>query len=129
MLAQRNVASAITVEVARKCEALTSKAFPPRELPAADSAEGPRLDEQNYFKKCVANGGRAPDAFPKGGNERHHELAPFGGAYARLVPKPAAYGVAPGRGAVVVHSLVQRHQPRVTELRELRRIQSVVRGV
>jgi hypothetical protein len=67
MLAQTNVASAITVELARKCEALTSKEFPPREVgnPAAGSAKGSGLDEQNYFKKCVANGGRAPDASPK----------------------------------------------------------------
>jgi hypothetical protein len=69
MLAQTNVASAITVKVARKCEALTSKAFPPREVgnPAAGSAKGSGLDEQSYFKKCVANGGRAPDASPKEG--------------------------------------------------------------
>jgi hypothetical protein len=69
MLAQTNGASAITAEVARKCQALTSKAFPPREVgnPAAGSAKGSGLDEQNYFKKCVANGGRAPDASPEEG--------------------------------------------------------------
>ena len=69
MLAQTNGASAIAAEVARKCQALTSKAFPPREVgnPAAGSAKGSGLDEQNYFKKCVANGGRAPDASPEEG--------------------------------------------------------------
>ena len=62
-----NDASAITVEVARKCQALTSKAFPPREPgnPAAGSARGSGLDQQNYFKRCVTNGGRADDAPPK----------------------------------------------------------------
>jgi hypothetical protein len=69
MLAQTNVTSAVTVEVARKCEAYTSKAFPPRVIgnPAAGSAKGSGLDEQNYFKKCVANGGRVHDASPKEG--------------------------------------------------------------
>jgi hypothetical protein len=64
MLAQTNVGSAVTAEVARKCEAYTSKAFPPLEMgnPAAGSAKGSGLDEQNYFKRCVANGGRVPDA-------------------------------------------------------------------
>ena len=63
ILAQTNVASAVTVEVARKCQAFTSKAFPPRELgnPAAGSAKGSGLDEQSYFKRCVANGGRVDD--------------------------------------------------------------------
>ena len=52
MLAGPNDASAITVEVARKCQALTSKAFPPREPgnPAAGSAKGSGLDQQSYFK-------------------------------------------------------------------------------
>jgi hypothetical protein len=69
MLAQTNVTSAVTVEVARKCEAFTSKAFPPREVgnPAAGSAKGSGLDQQNYFKRCVANGGRVDDASPKEG--------------------------------------------------------------
>jgi hypothetical protein len=69
MLAQTNIASAVTVEIARKCGALTSKAFPPREVgnPAAGSAKGSGLDQQNYFKKCVANGGRVDDASPKEG--------------------------------------------------------------
>jgi hypothetical protein len=55
-------ASAITVEVARKCDALVATAFPPRlpGNPAAGSAKGSGFDEQAYFKKCVANGGRPP---------------------------------------------------------------------
>ena len=67
MLAHMNDATAITMEVARKCQALTSKAFPPREPgnPAAGSANGSGLDEQNYFMRCVTNGGRVDDAQPK----------------------------------------------------------------
>jgi hypothetical protein len=52
-------ASAITAEVARKCDVLTMKAFPPRVVgnPAAGSAKGTGQSEQSYFHKCVANGG------------------------------------------------------------------------
>ena len=52
-------ASAITAELAKKCNALTAKAFPPREVgnPAAGSAKGTGADELAYNKKCVANGG------------------------------------------------------------------------
>jgi hypothetical protein len=55
-------APAITVEVAKKCDALVAKAFPPREPdnPAAGSAKGSGYDVQAYFKKCVANDGRPP---------------------------------------------------------------------
>jgi hypothetical protein len=67
ILVQTNVTLAVTVEVARTCQALTSKAFPPRVPgnPAAGSAKGSGLDQQNYFKRCVANGGRVDDASPK----------------------------------------------------------------
>jgi hypothetical protein len=52
-------ASAITLEVARKCNALVAKEFPPREVgnPAAGSAKGSGLAQRDYFSKCVANGG------------------------------------------------------------------------
>jgi hypothetical protein len=58
-----NPASAITVEVARKCDALLAKTFPSREPgnPAAGSAKGSGREEQTYFKRCVANGGRPPN--------------------------------------------------------------------
>jgi hypothetical protein len=54
-----NSASAITVEVAKKCEGLSAKAFPPREIgnPAAGSAKGTAQSKRDYFNKCVANGG------------------------------------------------------------------------
>jgi hypothetical protein len=52
-------ASAISVDVAKKCNALLAKAFPPRQPgnPAAGSAKGSGLDQRNYFNKCVANNG------------------------------------------------------------------------
>jgi len=56
-------ASAITVELAKKCEALTAKAFPPRVIgnPAAGSAKGSGVDAQAYFNKCVKSGGKVDD--------------------------------------------------------------------
>jgi hypothetical protein len=58
-----NAASAITLEVATKCEALVAEVFPPRVAgnPAAGSAKGSGRDEQAYYRKCVANGGRPPN--------------------------------------------------------------------
>jgi hypothetical protein len=54
-----NSASAITAELAKKCEGLSAKAFPPREIgnPAAGSAKGSAQSKRDYFNKCVANGG------------------------------------------------------------------------
>ena len=62
-----NGASAITVELAKKCDVLTHKAFPPRVIgnPAAGSAKGSGKDAQAYFEKCVKNGGKVDDAGPK----------------------------------------------------------------
>jgi hypothetical protein len=59
LAAMTNGASAVTVEVARKCNALTAKAYPPRVIgnPAAGSANGTRPAERSYYQKCVANGG------------------------------------------------------------------------
>jgi hypothetical protein len=59
-----NSALAITAEVARKCNALTAKQFPPREPgnPAAGSAKGSGRDQYTYFNKCVANGGKVDEA-------------------------------------------------------------------
>jgi hypothetical protein len=56
-------ASAITVELAKKCNALTALAFPPKVPgnPAAGSAKGSGKQMQDYFKKCVENGGKAPE--------------------------------------------------------------------
>jgi hypothetical protein len=53
-------ASAITVDVAKKCEDLSAKAFPPREIgnPAAGLAKGTAQSKREYFNKCIANGGK-----------------------------------------------------------------------
>jgi hypothetical protein len=61
-------ASAVTVEVAKKCNALTAKAFPPRQVgnPAAGSAKGTGKAERDYYRKCVANGGNMDDDARKG---------------------------------------------------------------
>ena len=58
-----DLASAITAEVAKKCNALTAKQFPPREPgnPAAGSAKGSGRDQRAYFSKCVANNGNMDD--------------------------------------------------------------------
>jgi hypothetical protein len=53
----------ITAEVAKKCSALTAKAYPPRVVgnPAAGLQNGSYQDFRNYFNKCVANGGNPPE--------------------------------------------------------------------
>jgi hypothetical protein len=50
-------ALAITIEVAKKCDALTAKAFPPRVVgnPAAGSTQGTGKERRDYYTKCVAN--------------------------------------------------------------------------
>jgi hypothetical protein len=56
-----------TAEVAKKCAALTAKAFPPRVAgnPAAGSPNGTGQSEQIYFGKCVANGGNVDELGPQ----------------------------------------------------------------
>lgn len=56
-------ALAISVEVAKKCNELTAKAFPPRAIgnPASGSAKGSGKEERAYYRKCVANGGRVDE--------------------------------------------------------------------
>jgi hypothetical protein len=53
----------ITAELAKKCQALTAKAFPPRQIgnPAAGSAVGSGRDVSAYFNRCVANGAKTDD--------------------------------------------------------------------
>jgi hypothetical protein len=59
-------ALAITVEVAKKCGALTDKAYPPRVPgnPAAGLLNGTSQDAVAYYNKCAANGGKVPDGQP-----------------------------------------------------------------
>ena len=54
---------AIDVQVARACDALVAKAFPPRQPgnPASSSASGNAKVQRDYFNKCVANGGKMDD--------------------------------------------------------------------
>lgn len=56
-------ASALTAELAKKCQLLTAKAFPPREPgnPAAGSAKGTGPQMSDYYKKCVAADGKIDD--------------------------------------------------------------------
>ena len=56
-------ARAIDARVARACDALVAKAFPPRQPgnPASGSARGNAKDQRDYFSKCVANGGKVDD--------------------------------------------------------------------
>jgi hypothetical protein len=60
-------ASAVTVEVAKKCNMLLAKEFPPREPgnPAAGSAKGTAQDQRAYFNKCVTNGGNMDSSADK----------------------------------------------------------------
>jgi hypothetical protein len=60
-------AAAVTAEVAKKCAALTAKAYPPRVPgnPAAGLAKGTAQSERDYFSKCVANRGNMDDHVPK----------------------------------------------------------------
>ena len=70
-------ASAVTAEVARKCAALTAKAYPPQVPgnPAAGLAKGTVQIKRDYFNKCVANGGNMDDDAPE-----HPPLPPSHGA-------------------------------------------------
>jgi hypothetical protein len=50
---------AVTAEVAKKCNILSAKAFPPRVPgnPAAGLMNGTGREATEYFRKCVENGG------------------------------------------------------------------------
>ncbi len=65
-------ASAITTDVAKKCNALLAKEFPPRQPtnPAAGSSKGNGQAERDYFKKCVDNGGNMDKSPDKGINQK-----------------------------------------------------------
>ena len=60
-------AQAITADVAKKCNLLMEKQFPPRQPgnPAAGSSKGSAKDQRDYFKKCVDNGGNMDGAADK----------------------------------------------------------------
>ncbi len=56
-------ASAVTAEVARACDAVLAKAFPPKQIgnPAAGSSRGRAKERREYYNKCVANNGKVDD--------------------------------------------------------------------
>lgn len=64
-------ASAISVEVAKKCNLLVQKEFPPRQPgnPAAGSAKGSGKAQRDYFNKCVDNGGNMDGAADNGAKD------------------------------------------------------------
>jgi hypothetical protein len=59
-------ASAIGLELAKKCNALTAEAYPPRVIgnPAAGSTRGTGPEIRAYYNKCVVNGGEMPEQKP-----------------------------------------------------------------
>jgi hypothetical protein len=63
-------ASAVTVELAKKCSGLMAKAYPPREPgnPAAGSAKGNGAAARAYYQKCLANNGKVDDDTGSQGN-------------------------------------------------------------
>ena len=66
-----NSASAVTLEVANKCNALTAQAFPPAVPgnPAAGREGGNGHSVRKLFNRCVANGGHI---------YKHHKVNPSG---------------------------------------------------
>src|ERR1700733_1986128 len=57
---QQSTPTPSPAELARKCDALTAKAFPPIQPgnPAAGSTKGSGSEAQAYFRKCITNDGR-----------------------------------------------------------------------
>ena len=53
-------ASAITVELAKKCRAMAIKAHPPK-MAGSKAAAGVEKVERDYFNACVAKGGKTED--------------------------------------------------------------------
>ncbi len=54
-------ASAITVELANKCRAMSIKAYPPQR---AGTKSGNAGEARKYYGACVANNGAAPEDKP-----------------------------------------------------------------
>ena len=56
-----DTASALTAEVAKKCNALLDQAFPPLVIgnPAA-GRKGTAKARQDFYRQCIANGGKMP---------------------------------------------------------------------
>jgi hypothetical protein len=69
-LSTTRVATAITAELARKCGALTDKAYPLRVPgnPGAGREHGTAKEVRDHFNKCVANGGNMDEQPLEPGN-------------------------------------------------------------
>ena len=66
ILASTN-ASAVTADVAKKCSALTAKAFPQRNTgnPASRNGEVNGLSQRSYFQNCASNETKADSTTPE----------------------------------------------------------------
>jgi hypothetical protein len=75
MGATTSSASAVTVELAKKCSGLMAKAYPPRQPgnPAAGSAKGNGAEARTYYQKCLANNGKVDD---NAGSQGNNSTAP-----------------------------------------------------
>jgi hypothetical protein len=72
-------AMAVTAELAKKCDALTDKAYPSRVPgnPAAGREHGTAKEVRDYFNKCLAKGGNTEELPPQEGN---HTQTPTDGS-------------------------------------------------
>jgi hypothetical protein len=100
-------ASAVTAEVAKKCEALTVKAYPPREPgnPAAGFAEGTGPGRRSYYDNCVAHDGNIPaesdsGAPPPGPSENTNAGRVVSVTPPRVRPDHSAYMPCPAAVAI-----------------------------
>lgn len=102
-------ASAITAELARKCNALTAKQFPPRQPgnPAAGSVKGSGSDRRAYFDKCVANGGKVDD------EAKGRDLGVTGFGVLKATSRPAIPGSLLRIGLLPLHNHSVRDVSRV----------------
>ena len=59
-------AGAYSLELAKKCRALTEEAYPLRVLgnPAAGSEKGTGAEMRSYYRSCVDDGGEVPNPQP-----------------------------------------------------------------
>jgi len=59
-LSMTDAAPAISAELAKTCQALTAKAFPPRVIcnPASGSEKGSGRGQRAFYKKCVEKNGK-----------------------------------------------------------------------
>ena len=54
-------AGAVTADLAKKCRAMMTKAYPPA---VAGSKQGTAREQRDYFQKCLANNGQMENQQP-----------------------------------------------------------------